>query len=179
MGYETINPATGEASQSFPTISDSDIEGAISRAHSAFRNDWRRLPTDRRAAIVSAAARISREKADEYARYDTLEMGKSVSISHMEINLSADILDYYAKNAEAFMEPKRIPGFPGATSVTRPIGIILAIEPWNLPYYQIARVVGPQLMAGNVVISKHAEIVPQCALAFERLLEEAGAPKGV
>jgi succinate-semialdehyde dehydrogenase/glutarate-semialdehyde dehydrogenase len=176
--YQTINPATGEVIQTFRDISDTELEAAVSKADACYRNDWRHRSIADRARIVSAAAAILRENAEEYARYVTLEMGKLLSGALAEVTLSADILDYYAKNAEAFMEPKHFPGFPGAALVTRPIGAILAIEPWNFPYYQIARVAGPQLMAGNVLLLKHAESVPQCALAFARLLEAAGAPEG-
>jgi succinate-semialdehyde dehydrogenase/glutarate-semialdehyde dehydrogenase len=96
----------------------------------------------------------------------------------MEIDLVADILDYYAKNGERLLAAQELPGEPGATLLSEPIGVILAIEPWNFPYYQLVRVAAPQLIAGNVVLMKHAENVPQCALAFARLFEEAGAPAG-
>jgi succinate-semialdehyde dehydrogenase / glutarate-semialdehyde dehydrogenase len=178
MRYQTINPATGEVVQALPTISDTELELAVSKADACYRNDWRHRAIADRARIVSSAAAILRDKAKEYARYVTLEMGKLLSESLSEVRLSADILDYYAKNAEAFMETKHFPGFPGAALVTRSIGTILAIEPWNFPYYQIARVAGPQLMAGNVLLLKHAESVPQCALAFARLFEAPGAPEG-
>ena len=127
---------------------------------------------------MSSAAAILREKAEEYAGYITLEMGKLIGVSQAEVQLSASILDYYARNAERFLASQALPGVPGAVLETRPIGVILGIEPWNFPYYQLARVAGPQLMAGNTVVIKHAESVPQCALAFARLFEEAGAPKG-
>jgi succinate-semialdehyde dehydrogenase/glutarate-semialdehyde dehydrogenase len=132
-----------------------------------------------RAKIVSRAAAILREKADEYAGYLTLEMGKRIAESHSEVAVSAAILDYYAKRAESYLEPKLLPESPGAELHTDPIGVLLGIEPWNYPYYQIARVAGPQLMVGNVLLLKHAESVPQVALAFARLFEEAGAPAGV
>jgi succinate-semialdehyde dehydrogenase/glutarate-semialdehyde dehydrogenase len=120
-----------------------------------------------------------REKAEEYAGYLTLEMGKRIAESHSEVATSAAILDYYAKKAESYLKPKLLPEVPGAELHTYPIGVLLGIEPWNYPYYQIARVAGPQLMVGNVLILKHAENVPLAALAFARLFEEAGAPAGV
>jgi succinate-semialdehyde dehydrogenase / glutarate-semialdehyde dehydrogenase len=178
MLYETINPATGQVVQTFPTITDSDLETALATADDCFRNDWRHRPVADRARIVSRAAAIMRDKADEYARYIVEDMGKLLGVALVEVNLAASILDYYAKNAETFLQPKQFPGFPGAALVARPTGAILAIEPWNFPYYQVARVAGPQLMAGNVLLLKHAESVPQCALAFERALREAGAPEG-
>jgi succinate-semialdehyde dehydrogenase/glutarate-semialdehyde dehydrogenase len=106
-------------------------------------------------------------------------MGKLIGTSEAEVGLSAAILDYYADHAESFLAPQELPESPGAVIETEPIGVILSIEPWNFPYYQLARVAGPQLMAGNVLIIKHAENVPQCALAFARLFAEAGAPAGV
>ncbi len=105
-------------------------------------------------------------------------MGKLIGTARAEVALSADILDYYATHAEAFLNSRAIHESPGAFLETRPLGIILGIEPWNFPYYQIARVAGPQLMVGNVLILKHAENVPQCALAFAQLFELAGAPPG-
>jgi succinate-semialdehyde dehydrogenase/glutarate-semialdehyde dehydrogenase len=106
-------------------------------------------------------------------------MGKLTAQSRGEVELSAKILDYYAQNAEQFLKPTRIGGVADAVVQTVPIGVILGIVPWNFPYYQVARVIGPQLMVGNVVIVKHAPGVPQTALALGRLLESAGAPPGL
>jgi succinate-semialdehyde dehydrogenase / glutarate-semialdehyde dehydrogenase len=179
MSFQTVNPATGELVRTFKEISDDDLELALATAHKAYETDWRLRPVAERAKIVSRAASILREKADEYAGYLTLEMGKRIAESHSEVAVSAAILDYYAKRAESYLEPKLLPESPGAELHTDPIGVLLAIEPWNYPYYQIARVAGPQLMVGNVLLLKHAESVPQVALAFARLFEEAGAPAGV
>ena len=178
MGYQSINPATEEVVKSFPIIPDAALETAVAKAHDLYRNDWSRRPIAERAKIMGKAAGLLRERAAEYAGYLTLEVGKLPTSAMGEVNLAVGILDYYAKNAEAFLAPKQIPGFPGAELVTRPLGALLAIEPWNFPYYQVARVVAPQLVAGNVVLLKHAESVPQCALAFARLMEDAGAPEG-
>jgi succinate-semialdehyde dehydrogenase / glutarate-semialdehyde dehydrogenase len=179
MPFKTVNPATGELVRSFEEISDRDLEFVLGTAHKAYETDWRLRPVAERARIVSRAAAILRERADEYAGYLTLEMGKRIAESHAEVATSAAILDYYAKNAEGHLKPKPLPETPGAEVRTDPIGVILGIEPWNYPYYQIARVAGPQLMVGNVLLLKHAENVPQAALAFARLFEEAGAPAGV
>ena len=129
--------------------------------------------------ILKAAAAELRANAADYAHYITLEMGKLIGTSEAEVALSAAILDYYADRAETLMAPTELPESPGAVVVTEPIGVIFGIEPWNFPYYQVARVAGPQLAAGNVLVIKHAENVPQCALAFARVLEKAGAPEGV
>jgi succinate-semialdehyde dehydrogenase/glutarate-semialdehyde dehydrogenase len=179
MTYRTINPATGETARTFGDISDADLDSAVEVARSCYQDDWRHRPVADRARIVKAAAAALRANAAEYAQYVTAEMGKLIGTSEAEVGLSAAILDYYADHAESFLAPRELPESPGAVIETEPIGVILGIEPWNFPYYQLARVAGPQLMAGNVLIIKHAENVPQCALAFARLFAEAGAPAGV
>jgi succinate-semialdehyde dehydrogenase/glutarate-semialdehyde dehydrogenase len=148
-------------------------------ARSCYADDWRHRAVADRARIVKAAAARLRANAASCAQYVTAEMGKLIGTSEAEVGLSAAILDYYADHAESFLAPQELPESPGAVIETEPIGVILSIEPWNFPYYQLARVAGPQLMAGNVLIIKHAENVPQCALAFARLFAEAGAPAGV
>jgi succinate-semialdehyde dehydrogenase / glutarate-semialdehyde dehydrogenase len=179
MTYSTINPATGETVRTFGDISDADLDSAVEVAQSCYADDWRHRPVADRARILKAAAAALRANAAEYAQYVTAEMGKLIGTSEAEVGLSAAILDYYADHAESFLAPQELPESPGAVIETEPIGVILGIEPWNFPYYQLARVAGPQLMAGNVLIVKHAENVPQCALAFARLFAEAGAPAGV
>jgi succinate-semialdehyde dehydrogenase / glutarate-semialdehyde dehydrogenase len=179
MSYRTINPATGETARTFGDISDADLDQAVQVARSCYAGDWRHRPVADRARIVKAAAAALRANAAEYAQYVTAEMGKLIGTAEAEVGLSAAILDYYADHAESFLAPQELPESPGAVIETEPIGVILGIEPWNFPYYQLARVAGPQLMAGNVLIIKPAENVPQCALAFARLFEQAGAPAGV
>ncbi len=179
MPFKTINPATGELVREFPLQSDAEVFEALRVAARRYHDDWKSRPVAERAAIMGRAAEILREKRDEYARYLTLEMGKVISQAYYEVDLSANILAYYAEKAEAFLKPQALADAPGSTVVTEPVGVILAVEPWNFPYYQIARVAGPQIVAGNVVMLKQAETVPQCALAFARLFEEAGAPAGV
>ncbi|MDM2973191.1 NAD-dependent succinate-semialdehyde dehydrogenase [Citrobacter sp. CK198] len=178
MSFQSINPATGELLKTFPLQTDAEVFSALEKADTLYRDDWRLRSVAERAAIVGKAAKILREKRDEYVTYPTLEMGKVTRFGYMEIDLVADILDYYATNGERLLAAQAIPGEPGATLLSEPIGVILAIEPWNFPYYQLVRVAAPQLIAGNVVMLKHAENVPQCALAFARLFEEAGAPEG-
>jgi succinate-semialdehyde dehydrogenase/glutarate-semialdehyde dehydrogenase len=118
-------------------------------------------------------------RVDEFARLATLEMGKRIDEARGEVQFSADILAYYAKNAERFLAPVKLnPNLGKAHMESSPIGVIFGVEPWNFPFYQLARVAGPHLMAGNVLV-KHAGIVPQCAIAFEKLWAEAGAPAGL
>ena len=179
MNYQTINPATGELVDTFATISDRELEHALETADRAFRTDWRARSVADRAGLIGRAAAILRANVDKYARYLTLEMGKRLNEARGEVALSASILDYYARCAADHLKPAPLPEVPGAEVHTEPLGALLAIEPWNFPYYQIARVAAPQLIAGNVLLLKHAESVPQSALAFARLLEEAGVPAGV
>ena len=179
MLYQSINPATGQVAKTFDAITDADLERAVSKAHNTFKTDWRRRTVADRARVVAKAAAILREKAPVYAQILTAEIGKLAMEALGEVELAASILDYYAKRAEELLKPKRLKDVPNAEVRTDPIGVLLGIEPWNFPYYQIARVAGPQLMAGNVLLLKHAESVPQSALAFAKLFEEAGAPEGV
>lgn len=178
MTFQTINPATGELVKEYQLQSDEEVFAALEKADRLYREVWRFRPVAERARIVGRAARILREKRDEYVEYLTLEMGKVTRFGYFEVDLVADILDYYAEHGEEFLAEQPLPGEPGAKLVTEPIGVILAIEPWNFPYYQLARVAASQMVAGNVVLLKHAESVPQSALAFARLFEEAGAPEG-
>ncbi|BEU25673.1 NAD-dependent succinate-semialdehyde dehydrogenase [Paraburkholderia sp. 22B1P] len=178
MLYKTTNPATEEVVQTFPTIGDAELEAAITTADSFYRNDWRNRSIGERVQILNKAAQILTDRAEEFAKLITLEMGKLTVGALSEVRLTAGILSYYAKHAESFLSPKRIDGIAHAEVVTKPLGVLLAVEPWNFPYYQLVRVAAPQLAAGNVVLLKHAENVPQCALAFERMLLEAGLPKG-
>lgn len=179
MTYQTINPATGKLITTYAGISAQDLNVALDQAHSAFKTIWRECSIAERAKIVSTAAALLRKKSKEYADYLTLEMGKLAIEAQAEVSLSSDILDYYARNASHYLKPRMLPESPGAELHLEPIGILLGITPWNFPYYQIARIAGPQLMVGNVLLLKHAENVPQSALAFARLFEEAGAPPGV
>jgi succinate-semialdehyde dehydrogenase / glutarate-semialdehyde dehydrogenase len=178
MTYKTINPATGEVAQAFDEISDVELGKAMDLAQACYENDWQHRSIAQRADVMHAAANWMRRNKDRLAGLATLEMGKPIAESESEVLLSADILEYYANMAEEFLRPQPVPGAKDATVETCPLGIILGIEPWNFPYYQVARVAGPQLMAGNVLVIKHASNVPQCALAFAQMFEEAAAPKG-
>ncbi|WP_408740350.1 NAD-dependent succinate-semialdehyde dehydrogenase [Acetobacter sp. AN02] len=152
----------------------------IDRAHTLWKEDWRKRSFADRKTIVSKAADLLRADKDKHARLISTEMGKVLHEAVAEIELSADILTYYAENAERFLAPKKlsVSGGHEATVVNEPLGVIYCVEPWNFPYYQLARVAAPNLMAGNVVMVKHAPGVPQCAVAFEELFRKAGAPEG-
>jgi len=179
MIFQTINPATGEIVRTFPTTSDAEVATALKTADDRYNNDWKLRTVAARAQIVKRAAALLRQNVEEYAGYMTIEMGKLAAEARNEIELSAAILEYYADRAEEFLKPQPLAEAPSSVMVIELIGVLVAIEPWNFPYYQLARVAGPQLVAGNVVMFKHAPSVPQCALAFARLFEQASAPEGV
>jgi succinate-semialdehyde dehydrogenase / glutarate-semialdehyde dehydrogenase len=178
MSYQSINPYNGELVKSFEEHSDQQLETAIATASTCFES-WGKLHFKERATIVSRAAAIMRERTDELARLITLEMGKLIAESVGEVKLSADILEYYATHAERFLATKRLNPESGEAIVeSSPLGVLFGVQPWNFPYYQLARFAGPNLMAGNVVMVKHSGTVPQCAIAFEQVWLEAGAPVG-
>ncbi len=179
MAYETTNPYTGKVVKTFNEISDKELESKLKQANDCFENDWRNRSFAARKAILSKAATLMREQQQHFAEIVTLEMGKLIKQSLGEVGLCADILAYYAEHAEKFLAPEKLTTERGDAVVeSSPIGVLFGVEPWNFPYYQLVRFAAPNLMAGNVVMVKHASIVPQCALAFEKLFADAGAPAG-
>src|SRR3954471_21142705 len=177
--YRTVNPYTGETEKEFPFLDNGEIDGVIERAHAAFL-DWRSRPVEERAQIVGRAAELMLDRQDEFAALVTREMGKRIQEAAAEVQLAASILDYYAKNGPRFLEPRQIEVMKGEAVVeNEPIGVILAIEPWNYPLYQVVRVAGPNLVLGNAILLKHAELNPQTALAIEKCFHDAGVPEGV
>ena len=179
MAYQSINPYNGKVLQTFDEISDAALEEKLQQASNCFESEWRATGFAERSAILKRAASIMRERPQEFAELITLEMGKLLPQSLGEVALSAAILDYYADHGEGFLAPEKLATPRGQAEVEScPIGVLFGVMPWNYPYYQIARFAAPNLMAGNVAMVKHASSVPQCALAFEKLMLEAGAPAG-
>jgi succinate-semialdehyde dehydrogenase/glutarate-semialdehyde dehydrogenase len=178
MAYQSINPNNGELLQSFTPMSDTQLETSLAAAEHCFQS-WKKKSYAERAVVLNKAAALLHAQVDDFARLATREMGKRINEARGEVKYSADILAYYAQHAEAFLAPTQLNPQSGAAHMeSSPIGVLFCVEPWNFPYYQLARVVGPQLMAGNVLVVKHAACVPQCAIAFEKLLLDAGAPVG-
>jgi succinate-semialdehyde dehydrogenase / glutarate-semialdehyde dehydrogenase len=178
MAYQSVNPYDGKILKTFEELTDKQLERALETAATCFES-WRRTTFAERAVVVAKASAIMRARIDEFARPVTLEMGKLIDQARGEVMLSADIIDYYAKNAERFLAPEHLKPSSGEAEVeSSPFGVLFGVQPWNFPYYQLARFAAPNLMAGNVVMVKHAGCVPQCAIAFERLWMEAGAPVG-
>ena len=182
MSYATTNPYTGEVLQTFPDATDSEVIQAIEDANTAFLS-WRKTSFAERAKIMQNAADLLRKDVAGYAKLLTLEMGKLTPEAEGEVELSAAIFEYYANNAEKLLAPDKLevadPAEGEAVIVHDPLGVLLAVEPWNFPYYQVARIIAPQLSAGNAMLLKHAGIVPQSSAACEKLMLDAGLPKGV
>jgi succinate-semialdehyde dehydrogenase/glutarate-semialdehyde dehydrogenase len=178
MSYQSVNPYDGKILKTFEELTDQQLDTAIETAATCFET-WRHTTFAERAVVVAKAATIMRARVDEFARPVTLEMGKLIEQARGEVALSADIIDYYADNAQRFLAPLRLKPSSGKAVVqSSPLGVLFGVQPWNFPYYQLARFAAPNLMAGNVVMVKHAGCVPQCAIAFEKLWLEAGAPAG-
>ena len=179
MSYQSVNPFNGKVLKTFEHFSDKQLDSALATATTCFTK-WRRTTFAERAAILNKASTLLHAHVDDFARPMTLEMGKRIDEARGEVEFSSRILAYYAKNAERFLAPVKLnPTVGEAHMESSPLGVIFCVEPWNFPYYQLARVAGPHLMAGNVLMVKHAGCVPQCALAFEKLLIDAGAPAGL
>ena len=177
MAIESVNPATGERLATYGELGADELDGILDAAVTAQRS-WARLSCSERAIPMKRAAALLRERADEFARLMALEMGKPLRDGVAEVIKCAWVCDYNADNAEALLSPRE-----EASSASRsyvrfdPIGVILAVMPWNYPYWQVFRFIAPHLMAGNGGLLKHASNVPQCALSIEKLVHDAGFPK--
>jgi succinate-semialdehyde dehydrogenase/glutarate-semialdehyde dehydrogenase len=179
MAYQSLNPATGKLIKKFEELTDKQLEEKLATAAKCYET-WKRKSYADRAVIVAKAAKLLHEQAETFAHTMTLEMGKRIGEARGEVEFSSNILAYYAKNAERFLANVELhPTLGDGHMESSPIGVIFGVEPWNFPYYQLARVAGPHLMAGNVLVVKHAGCVPQCAIAFEKLWIDAGAPAGL
>ncbi|AVT29605.1 succinate-semialdehyde dehydrogenase [Plantactinospora sp. BC1] len=177
--YTVTDPATGELIEKIENATEAEVRAAIERVHHGYQS-WRRRPVAERAGIVSRAADLFAERADELAETMTLEMGKRINEGRGEIGVVVDIFRYYADNGPALLadEPLEIRG--GRAVITKnPIGPLLGVMPWNFPCYQIARFAAPNLVLGNTILLKHASICPRSAVAIERILHDAGVPEDV
>lgn len=179
MGIATINPATGETLQSFEPLTEAEIEAKLDLAEKAFV-DYRKTTIRQRAEWMNEAAQILERDRENFAKIMTLEMGKPIKAAIAEVEKCALVCRYYAEQAAQFLAD-----VPVATDASQsfvryePLGAILAVMPWNFPFWQVFRFAAPALMAGNVGILKHASNVPQCALAIEEIIKQAGFPPGV
>lgn len=180
MTYVSVNPYTEEVLREFDEHTGAELESILARAHAAYRQRWAPLPYADRGAILRRVANLLEERTDEFARLATTEMGKLIGEAQWEVGACVEILRYFADHAGEILAPRDLEVPDGTARVeARPLGVIFCIEPWNFPYIQLARVAGPLVMAGNTVVMKHAPGVPGCALAFEKLFADAGAPEGL
>src|ERR1700730_7866410 len=177
MTWQTINPASGAVVASYEETSPDAVQAIIASAHQAYL-EWRQTSFRERAALMRRAADVLRGNAREYARLMAEEMGKPIRDGIAEIQKCAGGCDYFAENAERFLAPE-----PVATEARKsyvafnPLGVVLAVMPWNFPFWQVFRFAAPGLMAGNAGVLKHASNVPGCALAIEQVFRKAGFPE--
>ncbi len=179
MAISTTNPATGETLKTFTALTDSEIDTKLELSQQAFEK-WRKIPLVQRAESMQSAAAILEHNIAQYAQIMTLEMGKPIQGAILEVEKCALVCRYYAENASKFLADVTV--FTDAKDSFiryQPLGAILAVMPWNFPFWQVFRFASPALMAGNVGLLKHASNVPQCALAIEEIFNKAGFPPGV
>ncbi|MCX2963390.1 NAD-dependent succinate-semialdehyde dehydrogenase [Gordonia aquimaris] len=177
--YRVQNPATGEVLEAFDTAGDADIADAIERADDVYR-EWRMRSVHDRAGAIQRIADLVRERSAELARMISLEMGKSTSEAVEEVEFAASIFEYYAVHGPSLITDYEIPSsIPGKARIEqRPIGVLLGVMPWNFPYYQSARFAAPNLLLGNTILLKHAEICARSSLTVQEIIEQAGVPCG-
>ncbi len=176
MTMEAINPSTGEVIKTYAAMTDDEVKKAIAASHETFLS-WRNAPFSGRAQLMKKAARVLRDNVDEYAKLMALEMGKIMKEGRAEVEKCAWVCDYYAENAGEFLGRETVQTDAGKSFVSfQPLGVVLAVMPWNFPFWQVFRFAAPALMAGNTGVLKHASNVPGCALAIEGVFHEAGFP---
>ncbi|WP_099974079.1 NAD-dependent succinate-semialdehyde dehydrogenase [Lactobacillus terrae] len=177
--YKTINPYNNEFVKGFPNTTDDEIKETLEISDKLY-HDWKKQDISERAKILKNIAKVFRENSDELAKIATIDMGKLISESKGEVEVCAMIADYFADNAEEMLKPKKINTIATgeATVEMNSTGVIMAVEPWNFPYYQIMRVFAPNFMVGNPMILKDAANIPTSAQTFEDMVIKAGAPKG-
>ena len=179
MSIQTTNPYTNKVVKSFRPLNEDELEQKITEAHRAY-DTWKKTPIAERAKYLTKVSELMLEQKEELGKIITLEMGKLIKQSIGEIEMCAAVYAYYADNAEEFLKDKEVEDDGGKAFIRyTPKGVVLGVEPWNYPFNQVGRFTAPNLIAGNVVVVKHASNVPQCAQMIEDLFHEAGLPKGV
>ncbi|MCU1318964.1 MAG: NAD-dependent succinate-semialdehyde dehydrogenase, partial [Edaphobacter sp.] len=177
MAIESINPANGKTLRRFDPLTDEAVREKIALAAEAFRT-YAAVPLEHRALCMRKLAAILEHETDDLATIITLEMGKPLHAARLEVLKCATACRYYADNSARILAPESIPTENHSYVRWDPLGIILAVMPWNFPFWQVFRFLAPALMAGNVALLKHASNVPQCALSIESLVRRAGFPRG-
>ncbi|WP_132058649.1 NAD-dependent succinate-semialdehyde dehydrogenase [Halorussus amylolyticus] len=176
---DRTNPATGESLDPIPDDSEAEVEAALDRAVETFA-EWKDVPIQKRQQLLAAAGDVLRDNEEEYAELMTEEMGKPIESARAEVEKCAWVCDYYAERAAEHLQDEHIGGesYVEAYVSYEPLGPILAVMPWNFPFWQVFRFAAPHLTAGNVGLLKHASNVPGCAEAIQDVFEEAGFPEG-
>lgn len=178
MAYKTTNPYTNQVEKEFKNTTDEELEETLATAHALYKK-WRNEPAASRRPILHKVADLLRQRRTQYAEIMTHDMGKLIGEAEGEVDLCAAICDYYADKAEEFLKPQPLETETGeAYYLKQATGVLVAVEPWNFPFYQIARVFAPNFMVGNPMILKDASICPASAQAFADAVAEAGAPAG-
>jgi succinate-semialdehyde dehydrogenase/glutarate-semialdehyde dehydrogenase len=177
--FEAVNPATEEVGETHERHGEVEVDGILSEADETFES-WSARRIQERESMLAEAADVLRDRKREYAETMTREMGKPVTQAVAEVEKCAWVCDYYAENAAEHLQDERIGGEPGTKTYARyePLGVVLAVMPWNYPFWQVFRFAAPSLAAGNVGVLKHASNVPGCALAIEDVFDRAGFPEG-
>jgi len=179
MSFRSVNPVNGNTLRVVDAFTPAQLESALREAAEASAS-WRHVSTGERAALLRQAAAVLREHADRYATLITLEMGKPIREARAEIEKCAWVCEFYAEQGPNFLADELIESDAGRSLVAwQPLGTVLAVMPWNFPFWQVFRFAAPALMAGNTGLLKHASNVPQCALAIESVFTGAGFPAGV
>ncbi|MBV8848852.1 MAG: NAD-dependent succinate-semialdehyde dehydrogenase [Methylobacteriaceae bacterium] len=177
--FDTHNPATGKSGHTYEGRTPAEVREIVIAVDRAFAK-WRRRSYSERGSVMKTAAAILRRRKDEFAALMMEEMGKPISDGRAEVEKCATACDYFAENAERFLAQEKVDlGGPEAFVTFEPLGVVLAIMPWNFPFWQVFRFAAPTLMAGNVAVLKHASNVPGCALAIESVFRDAGFPDDV
>ena len=176
---KSVNPYTNKELKSYPTVTKEDIDKVLAKSDKAY-STWKQTSFKERAGLMNKLAKLLRSKKDDLAKIATEEMGKPIKQAVAEVEKCAWVCEYYADNASDFLADKQLETDYHQSMISyEPIGAVLAVMPWNYPFWQVFRFAAPTLMAGNVAILKHASNVPACALAIEKLFLEAGFPKAV
>ncbi|MBD2147922.1 NAD-dependent succinate-semialdehyde dehydrogenase [Sphaerospermopsis sp. FACHB-1194] len=179
MAIATINPATGETLKVFKPLEDGEIAAKVELAQQSFQ-EYRQTSFEERSQWLLQAVNILEQEKADFAKIMTLEMGKTLKSAIAEVEKCALVCRYYAENAASFLADVTVKTDASHSFIKyQPLGVILAVMPWNFPFWQVFRFAAPALMAGNVGLLKHASNVPQCALAIEDIFHRAGFPKGV
>ena len=179
MSFQSVNPADGNTLGEFDAFPDAELEAALAAAADAAPR-WRQRDVAERAKLMRQAAVVLRQRAEELARLMTLEMGKPIGEARAEIEKCAWVCEYYAAGGAGFLVDEPVESDAGRSLVAwQPLGTVLAVMPWNFPFWQVFRFAAPALVAGNTGLLKHASNVPQCALAIESIFDDAGFPAGV